>query len=295
MNAYRHWFLASRPWSFVMSVISVTVGVALAAVEGVFFWTLWVLTLVGIVLLHAATNLMNDYFDVRAGVDRPDVYTAKYRPHPLVEGKLNPMRVWIVSWVLYGLAAAIGLYLAATRGWWVLGIGLAGAVASLTYTAPPLRYKYYALGELFVFLVWGPLMVEGSYYVQTQALSARALWIGLPLGALVAVVLLANNVRDLDHDSREGILTLPILLGRENSVRLYMLLIGAAYGGMVLLAYLEQLSSWALLVFLSLPLAVRLVRTLGYQVPADADARTAALHTTFGLLLVISLILERLF
>ena len=174
MNIYRNWFLASRPWSFTMTAISVSVGSALAAIDGAFYWVLYLITLIASVLLNAATNLINDYYDVRSGVDTQKVSTAQYRPHPLVEGKLPAEQVKIAAYGLYALSIILGIYLASTRGWALMWIGLAGAFASLTYTAPPLKYKYKAVGEISVFLMWGPLMVAGAYFVQRQTFSMNA-------------------------------------------------------------------------------------------------------------------------
>jgi len=295
MNVYRNWFLASRPWSFTMTAISVSVGAALGAIEGSFSWSLYIVTLFGTILLHAATNLLNDYYDVKSGVDTREVSTAQYRPHPLVEGKLDAGQVRGVSLVLFGLSIAIGIYLAATRGWELLWIGVIGAFGSFTYTAPPLKYKYSALGEISVFLMWGPLMVAGAYFVQRQAFSMNAFWISLPFGALVALVLLANNIRDITHDREKGILTLAIVLGRRKGLVLYATLVVVAYLGIILMSLVGPLYLWSLIVLLSIPLAFRLLVQMMKQVPADADARTAQLDTAFGLLLVISLILEGAF
>jgi len=295
MNIYRNWFLASRPWSFTMTAISVSVGGALAAIDGGFSWDLFGLSLVSGVFLHAATNLINDYYDVKSGVDTREVSTAQYRPHPLLEGKLTPKSVLTATLVLYGAATLIGLFLVATRGWPILYLGLAGTVASLTYTAPPFKYKYSALGEISVFLMWGPLMVMGSYFVQRQVFSAGAFWISLPFGVLVALVLLANNIRDVNHDRDKGILTLPILIGLRNGLRLYMALVVLAYIGIIGMSFVGPLHLWSLIVLISLPLAVRLLRQMMQQVPIDADAQTAQLDTAFGVLLVISLVLEGVF
>ena len=295
MNIYRNWVLASRPWSFTMTAISVSVGGALGAIDGSFSWTLYLVTLLATILLHAATNLINDYYDVKSGVDTREVSTAQYRPHPLVEGKLKAEQVRRTAYVLYGLSIATGIYLAATRGWELLWIGLIGAFGSFTYTAPPLKYKYSALGEISVFLMWGPLMVAGSYFVQRQAFSMNAFWVSLPFGVLVALVLLANNIRDIIHDSDKGILTLAIVLGRRKGLLLYATLVVLAYLGIVLMSFIGPLYLWSLIVLLSVPLAFRLIDQMMKQVPADADARTAKLDTAFGLLLVISLVLEGVF
>jgi len=292
MNIYRNWFLASRPWSFTMTAISISVGSALAAIDGDFSWGFYMMTLIGTVLLHAATNLINDYYDVKSGVDTHEVSTAQYRPHPLVEGKLNAENVRRAAYILYGLSSVIGIFLATTRGWQLLWIGLIGAFASLTYTAPPLKYKYSALGEISVFLMWGPLMVAGSYFVQRQTFSMNAFWISLPFGVLVALVLLANNIRDIGHDRDKGILTLAIVLGQRKGLFLYVTLVISAYLGIALMAIIGPLYVWSLIVLLSMPLALRLLNQMMKRIPADADARTAQLDTAFGVLLVISLILE---
>ncbi|MBW2436201.1 MAG: 1,4-dihydroxy-2-naphthoate octaprenyltransferase [Desulfobacterales bacterium] len=294
MNIYRNWILASRPWSFSMTAISVSVGSALAAIDGTFSWAFYLLALIAGVFMHAATNLINDYYDVKSGVDFKGVSTGIYRPHPLLEGKLTSRQVLIEACVLYVVATIIGLYLAADRGWPLIGIGLIGVFASITYTAPPFKYKYIALGELSVFLMWGPLMVMGSYFIQRQAFSINALLISIPFGILVALVLLANNIRDISHDRSKGIRTLPIIIGERNGLRLYSTLVILAYAGMIGMSIAGPLYMWSLIVVLSLPLALKLIRQMMQKIPDDADAQTAKLDTAFGLLLVASLVLEGL-
>ena len=295
MNLYRTWFLASRPWSFSMTAISVSVGSALAAIDGSFSWLFYLLSILAGIFMHAATNLINDYYDVKSGVDFQGVSTGIYRPHPLLEDKLTPRQVLIEACGFYGFAIIIGLYLAAIRGWPLFWIGLAGALASVTYTAPPFKYKYMALGELSVFLMWGPLMVLGSYFIQRQAFSVSALLISLPFGLLVALVLLANNIRDISHDQSKGILTLPILIGQRNGLRLYSALMILAYAGIIGMSIAGPLYPWSLIVLVSMPLALKLLRQMLQKIPDDADAQTAKLDTAFGVLLVVSLVLEGLF
>lgn len=295
VNIYRNWFLASRPWSFSMTALSVSVGAALAGMDGTFSWPLYLYTLLTMIILHAATNLMNDHYDVLNGVDNPGVSTAQYRPHPLVEGKLEPDHVKIAAYLLYAIAITAGIYLAVLRGWTILTIGAIGVLASITYTAPPFKYKYIGLGEFSVFLMWGPLMVEGSYFVQRQMLTQSAFWVSLPFGALVALVLLVNNLRDMKDDEKKGIRTLPLLIGRSNGVRLYVALVIIAYMSILWMAFMGPLQRWSLIVFFSLPLAYRLLKQIGRKIPADGDAQTAKLDTAFGALLLTSLILGTMF
>jgi 1,4-dihydroxy-2-naphthoate octaprenyltransferase len=142
------WFLATRPWSFTMTAISVGVGGAVAALDGAFDVWLFLLTLVGAVCVHGATNLINDYFDYKSGVDRPGAPTTLYRPHPLVQGLISPRAVLWVSAGLYAIAAIIGLALLALKGAGLLWFILVGAIASFFYTAGPIKYKYLALESL---------------------------------------------------------------------------------------------------------------------------------------------------
>jgi 1,4-dihydroxy-2-naphthoate octaprenyltransferase len=289
------WFLATRPWSFTMTAISVGVGGAVAALDGAFDVLLFLLTLVGAVCVHGATNLINDYFDYKSGVDRPGAPTTLYRPHPLVQGLISPQAVLWVSAGLYAIAAIIGLALIVLKGAGLLWFILVGAIASFFYTAGPIKYKYLALGELAVFLMWGPVIVGGTYFVQRGSLSLDAVLISVPFGLLVALVLLANNLRDIDYDRSAGIATLGTLLGQQKTRVLYQGLILLAYLAIALLIALKILSPWGLLVFFSAPVAFRLIRTLQREIPNDADARTAQLDTLFGVWLIIGLILEKIF
>ncbi len=132
-----------------------------------------------------------------------------------------------------------------------------------------------ALGEPAVFMMWGPLMVSGAYYVQTGVFSGKVLFVSFPLGILVALVLLANNMRDIQFDSRVKIRTLATSLGEHRAIGLYKFLIAVVYIWTGLLVILGYLSYWSLLVLGSLPLAFKLVQGLREKIPMDADARTA--------------------
>jgi len=294
LNLYQKWFLASRPWSFTMTAISVGVGGALAAIDGPFSWPLFVLTVIGAVCMHAAANLFNDYYDVKYGVDTVAAATAQYRPHPLVQGLIPPRQVFMAATVLLGAGALIGLYLTLRCGWGVFWIGITGALAAVAYTAPPAKYKYFALGEVSVFLMWGPLMVEGAYYVQRQALSMKAFLISIPFGVLVALVLLANNIRDIEHDRSRHIRTVANMLGQRSGMHLYLLFMVASFASIPLFIIIGLLPVWGLAIFLALPIAVKLLRQMVRMVPADADAQTAKLDTAFGVLLLIVLVIQGL-
>jgi len=289
----KEYIVATRPWSFTMSLISVSVGTLLAAQEGPVLWGWYALVCVGIVCFHATANIYNDYFDTRYKVDQPDAPTARYRPQPILSGMFRPSQLLTEAIVLNGATVLIGLILALGRTMLVFWIGLAGFLACLFYTAAPIKFKYRAWGELAVFLMWGPLMFEGAYAVQRQALSLKVFFLSIPFGVLVGMVLLANNIRDIAYDARQGIKTIGILLGDKRSLQLYGGLLVAVYLYVVAMVVAGMLSPWGLLVLLSLPKAVRLLKSFVEKIPEAADAVTAQLNTVFGLLLMIGLLLDR--
>lgn len=290
----KDYFIATRPWSFTMSLISVSIGTLIAAEEAPVLWGWYVLVCIGIVCFHATANIYNDYFDTRYKVDQPDAPTARYRPQPILAGLFTPAQLLTQAIVLNVITVLIGLILSFGRSMLVFWIGLAGFLACVFYTAGPVKFKYKAWGEFFVFLMWGPLMFEGAFAVQRQALSLKAFYISIPFGILVGLVLLANNIRDIEYDSRQGIKTIAILLGSGWSIFLYAGLILAAYLYVVGMVLAGILGLWGLLVLLSLPKAVSLLKGFVKKIPEAADAVTAQLNTVFGLLLIVALILNRM-
>jgi 1,4-dihydroxy-2-naphthoate octaprenyltransferase len=276
-----------------MSVISVTLGTLWAGRGGISWW-LYGLLLGGVIALHGAGNLFNDYFDVRNQVDLPDAPTVHYRPHPLGSEGLRMRQALIVAVMLYGIGLGLGVVLGSICGWPVLAMGVAGAAVSLCYTAPPLALKYHALGELAVLTVWGPLAVSAGHYVQAEKFSPSLLLVSMPVGILVALVLLANNLRDVKHDDARGIRTVPVVLGRRRAKRLYLALVALSFVSVMLMSVFGPLSPWSLLTMLAVPVAVPLCRMIDRDIPPDADARTARLDIVFGVLLVISVLIDRL-
>jgi 1,4-dihydroxy-2-naphthoate octaprenyltransferase len=288
----KKYFIATRPWSFTMSLISVSVGTLLAAGEGSVSWLWFAITAIGITLFHAAANLINDYFDTLYDIDQDDSPTAKYRPQPIISGMLTPRQTIVEASVFLVLTVAIGMTAAVVRSWHILWIGLMGLFTSIYYTAGPVKFKYRALGEFAVFMMWGPLMIEGAYAVQRQALSMKALYISVPFGVLVALVLFANNMRDIAYDSRHNVKTVSIMLGSRNSFILFAGLIALAYAYVLGMILTGIMSFWGLLIFLSVPKAISLLRTFKEKVPDMADALTAQFDTVFGILLMMAIFCE---
>jgi 1,4-dihydroxy-2-naphthoate octaprenyltransferase len=292
LNHIKKYVIATRPWSFTMSFISVSTGTLLAAEEGTVSWFWFAVTAVGIILFHAAANLINDYFDTLYEIDQQDSPTAKYRPQPILSGMLTSRQLLAETFVLLAITIVIGLTVAMIRSWHVLWIGIIGLLTSIFYTAGPIKFKYRAFGEFAVFMMWGPLMIEGAYAVQRQALSLKAFYISVPFGVLVALVLFANNMRDIAYDSRHNIKTVSIMLGSRKSYILFTGLIVLAYAYVLGMILTGIMSLWGLLIFLSFPKAISLLKTFKKGIPDMADALTAQFDTVFGILLILAIFLE---
>jgi 1,4-dihydroxy-2-naphthoate octaprenyltransferase len=289
------WLEIARPFSWTASFVPVTLGAAIAWSDGRFGPHLYVLSLLGALFLQAGTNVVNEVFDVRQGVDTPQSARAS---KVLVQGRLGPQEAYWGGLLFFALAMAIGAYFLAIRGYVVAILGVVGVLAGYFYTAPPFQYKFRALGVILVFFLMGPLMVLGTYYVVAGAFSSTAFLASLPVGLLVAAILHANEVRDVEDDSRAGFHTLSILLGQRAAAQLYLLMIGGAYFITVALAAGGLLPLWNLLVLLSLPVALKTARTLLGGVRRDSarlariDAATAQVHLLVGLLLTLAFLLH---
>lgn len=284
-----------KPESFLISFVAVSTGAALASLYGPMRWGHYFLTLLGMIFMHGGANVLNDYFDYKHDVDTshvPGSFGTGGRV--IAQNLLTPKQVLGIGLLLYALSLPVGIYLAFAAGFPVFILGIIGFLVGFFYTGSPVGFKYFALGEPAVFLMWGPLMVSGAYYVQRGAFAWQPLWVSIPIGILVALILFANNIRDLSSDTRARIRTIATVLKKDGAIRLYRLLILASYGITLLLIAFAQLSLWGLLTLISLPLALKLIKQMQVAVPPDADARTAQLNTVYGLLLVISIALQRL-
>jgi len=280
-------------------VIPVLLGTNIALVNGFFTPFLFITTLTAGVLIHAGTNLFNDYFDYQNGVDTFYSYGSS---GVLTKGLMTPRQVFTAGLITSGLVIVIGLYLYSIRGPLILLLGVVGLFTGYFYTARPIALKYRGVGVPVVFFVMGPLMVIGAYFVQTGRINWGVLWASLPIGCLVAAILYSNEYRDVSHDSLHGITNLSIKLGREKARYFYYTLIASAYIHVVVMVLGSLMSRWALLTLLTLPVALRPMRVMeatshgkdSPQLPF-IDVLTARLHLQFGLLFIFGIALDFFF
>jgi 1,4-dihydroxy-2-naphthoate octaprenyltransferase len=279
--------MAARPRTLPAAVAPVLVGTA-AAVEasdelrvGAF-----IAALVGSVFIQIGTNLANDYSDAKRGADSVD------RLGPVrvtASGMVAPRRVLVATWVAFAVAVGAGIYLTAVAGPVILAVGAVSILAGVLYTGGPRPYGYAGLGEAFVFLFFGLVAVNGSYFVQVERLDWLPFALSVPVGCLATAILVVNNVRDIDTDRRAGKLTLAVRLGRGRARVLYAALVVAAYLGLTSALLLADGPAWGLLALASLPLAPRPVRAVRRR--TDGPSLNAALAATGALLAAFSALL----
>ncbi len=282
------WYKAARPRTLTATYAPLALAAVIAVQEGVFEIVPFVLALIGALLLQISANLINEYFDFKRGADE-----LKQSGQGMIikNAVLTPRDVLIGAVATVVGGSLIGLFLLFQSGPLLLWIGLGGVLVVISYTAGPFPLAYYGLGEIAVFFFMGPLMVLGTYYVMARAYSALPLIAGLPIGFMVAAILHANNVRDLDADRAVNKKTLAVRLGRGGARIEYLILVGGAYVMVALLMLLGVMPITTALVLITLPEAYRLIQIVNTSednaLLHQAQGRTAKLHGQFALWLVI--------
>jgi 1,4-dihydroxy-2-naphthoate polyprenyltransferase len=281
--------MAARPRTLPAAIAPVLVGTA-AAIELVGELPrlgALIAALVGSIFIQIGTNLANDYSDAKRGADTVE------RLGPVrvtATGLVAPQRVLVATWLAFAVAVAAGIYLATVAGWVIIAVGVASIAAGVLYTGGPRPYGYAGLGELFVFLFFGLVAVNGSYYVQLEELEWLPFGLSVAVGCLATAILVVNNVRDIETDRRAGKNTLAVRIGRANARRLYLGLVGLAYVTLALILVVEGGPWWGLLGLISAPLAIRPPREV--MTRTDGPALNAALAGTGALLGAFSLALS---
>jgi 1,4-dihydroxy-2-naphthoate polyprenyltransferase len=277
--------MAARVRTLPAAVAPVVVGTSLALGADTFHPLAFLAALLGAIFIQVGTNLSNDYSDARRGADTED----RLGPVRVTAGGLvPPSQVLLATYLTFGLAVGCGAYLVAVAGPELLAVGAASILAGVLYTGGPRPYGYEGLGEVFVFLFFGIVAVVGSYFVQVQELPWQAFVCAVPVGLLASAILVVNNVRDIDTDSRAGKRTLAVRLGRPRARALYAGMLAGAFLTAPLPWAFGSMTAWLLLTWLALPLAAGVLRTVRTRTdgPAlnGALARTGLLQLVFCLL-----------
>ncbi len=285
------WIEACRPFSFTASVTPVAVGSILGALDGPFSWGRFFVALCGALFIHIGTNMVNDYYDHQSGVD---TLASRSGSQVLPRQLLSPSEMYWGGIISFVIGSVFGLTLAWRCGWPILALGAASVLAGYFYTARPLSLAYVALGEATVFVFMGTVIVIGAYYVQREGFALAPVLISLPVGCLVAAILQANNIRDIEADTAHGKNTLATLVGRSVANWELAALI---YGAFILTGLLvfSGYAPWSIvLTFFSVRLAIPTVRRVFQEEELlGIDEQTAKLHLEYGVLLIVGLLLSR--
>lgn len=280
---FQIWYQAARPRSLTATYVPIALGGVIALQDGAFNVLFFVLALLGTLALQIGANLSNEYFDYAKGVEAEKTHGLGLI---LKQGYLTPQQVFIGAVGSFVTGSLIGLFLVSQTGWLILWIGLAGVAVAILYTAGPFALAYIGLGEIAVFIFMGPLIVLGTYYVMTEKTSDQTIIGALPIAFLVAAILHANNLRDLDADKVSGKNTLAVRFGRRFAQSEYVVLTLGGVVMVVLLAILGQIPATSLLSLILLPETLRLCRiATTSEDPKELHmvlVHTARLHKWFG-------------
>jgi 1,4-dihydroxy-2-naphthoate octaprenyltransferase len=279
---------ALRAFSFPLSGLPVVVGAALVLPPAKWRWDILVPSVLVVVLLHAAGNLLNDWFDFRSGVDRRQEGDENRPGRLLVKGLLTSGQVMAQALVCLLLALPMAAYLVYRCGPEILWFGGGAALLLYSYTGPPFRFKYWALGEVVIFIVFGPLIVVSSAYMQTGQYHLSALLVSIPVGLVTTAVLIGGYIRDVEEDSAAKIHTIATTFGTGFTKVLYVSCVIVPPVVVVVLAALKIVSLGSLACLISLvPAGLLLRKVLTTPRLPDIDARTAKFATVFIVTLIL--------
>lgn len=297
------WQLAD-PKIWIASTVPMLAAAALAYnLKGTFnlYWFIWTLT--GIYLIEIGKNAINEVVDYNSGVDtfvKEDERTAfSGGKKTIVDGKLTVFEAKVIAVLTMAVAALIGIYISVYREPKVFIIGVIGFLLSIIYSLPPFKLAYRGLGELTVGLTFGPLIVLGTYLVQTHTISPVIILVSLPIGLLITNVLWINQYPDYNADKKGAKMNWVVRLGREKAIVVYILLFALSYLSLFLIFIVFRNPFW-LLPFVSIPLVIEAIKTARKyydNVPELilANLRTVQVYQLFGLLLFLAAILDKVF
>jgi len=305
LDVISKWLIATRSAVTLVTVYSCVISGLLAWRDGYFSWGPWLILTFGLFIAHGANNLLNDYTDFSRGLDQGNYFRTQYGVHPLQQkfwDKSTQIRWFVVSGFLATLAGVWALFYTDFSPI-TIGLFAFGSVVLLAYTYP---FKYWGLGELMIFLIWGPIMIAGVYFVLSGVWSWNVVLAGVPYGLGVVSINMAKHIDKRDDDKERGVGTFPVRVGEAFARRTDQFAIVMIY---VVIAYLifvpHYFTPVLLLPFYALKDAWKALKALNNPKPAQAPegwpgwpvwfSAFAFMHNrNFGGLLVLALIIDAL-
>lgn len=254
----KEFFMCTRPHSYPASIAPVLFGATYALGYEIRFSILkFILFLLACLLIQAATNLFNEYYDYKHGLDKID---SEGISGSIVKGNLSPREVMVGALVLYALAFILGLILTFMTSLYVLLVGLVCMLAGYFYTGGKYPIAYSPFGEVVSGFFMGTIIISLSFYFQTGYVNTDIIVVSLPLFIMIGAILLANNIRDLDNDKESGRRTYAILVGRNNAIKTLASSFVVVYLLNIVFAVIKYVSWYNLLVLVTIPLAIKIIK-----------------------------------
>ncbi|RIP35716.1 1,4-dihydroxy-2-naphthoate polyprenyltransferase [Staphylococcus gallinarum] len=296
----KYWHLM-RPHTLTAAVVPVLVGTATAKIfllgsEDHLSLSLFLAMLLACLLIQAATNMFNEYYDFKKGLDD---HTSVGIGGAIVRNGMTPKRVMNLAIAFYIIAALLGIFIAMNSSFWLLPIGLICMAVGYLYTGGPFPISWTPFGELFSGVFMGMIIILISFFIQTNNIQSLAIWISIPIVITIGLINMANNIRDRVKDKESGRKTLPILLGKRFSVYFLAFMYIVAYVLVIYIVFFKPGGSiFFLLALLSFPLPIKAVRRFQrYDTPESmmpAMAATGKTNTFFGVLYALGIYISAL-
>ncbi|CAH0302710.1 MULTISPECIES: 1,4-dihydroxy-2-naphthoate polyprenyltransferase [Peribacillus] len=294
-RTWKIWWELIRPHTLTAAFVPVLLGTVIALLEDGVNWLLFAAMMIASILIQAATNLFNEYYDFKRGLDTEESVGIG---GGIVRHGMTPKLIMSLALCMYAIALIIGIYICAASSWWLAAVGLVCMLVGYLYTGGPLPISYTPFGELFSGLFMGFLIILIAFFIQTGDVSSTAILIAIPSGILVGLINLSNNLRDHDGDKAHGRKTMPVVMGRKNALTFMAIMFAFSYLWLVGLVLTGSVTAWILLAFLSIPKAMAAIKGfVGKTQPitmVPAMKATAQTNTFFGLLMAIGLFISYL-
>ncbi|MFX3675062.1 MAG: 1,4-dihydroxy-2-naphthoate polyprenyltransferase [Paenisporosarcina sp.] len=291
-TGWRVWWQLTRPHTLTASFVPVFLGTMIAISHTTIDWLLFLAMLIASMLIQAATNMFNEYYDFARGLDNEKSVGIG---GAIVRNGVPPKTVLLLALVLYGISIFLGIYICIETTWLLAVVGAVSMAIGYLYTGGPYPIAYTPLGELFSGIFMGMLIVLIAFYIQTGQITMEAILLSIPSMLLVAAIMLSNNIRDIKGDKESGRRTMAILIGRKHAVTVLLVLFLISYVWVLSLVILGLLTPWSLLVFLSVKKPIHAIKIFkSHEHPLEvmpAMKDTALTNTFFGFLLGVGLLI----
>lgn len=295
-TGFQIWWQLMRPHTLTAAFVPVFLGTALALEHTKLHVFLFLAMLIASLLIQAATNMFNEYFDYKRGLDTEESIGIG---GAIVRNGVKPKTVLNMAFLFFGLALLLGVYICSVTTWWIGLIGVICMIVGYLYTGGPLPIAYTPFGELASGFLMGGVIIYLSFYIQTGFVSIGAILFSIPVIILIGAIMLSNNIRDRVGDREAGRKTIAILIGHNRAVLLLASMFFISYSWVIVLIFSMYGSFWLLLTYLSIPKATKAVHGFkGKNNPLEmmpAMKSTAQTNTMFGFLLSIGLCLSYFF